>query len=101
MIGCWSPRQLLDPLADVVTERVGRNGIVGAPALKVLQSGPLLSDDQKEIGSLIVLEAENAGAVEAFLGRDPYVQSGLFAERRVHPWLWRRGNPYLSSSQGL
>jgi uncharacterized protein YciI len=64
-----------------------------------LQSGPLLADDGREFGSLIVVEAESASAVEAFLDRDPYVQAGLFARRHVHPWVWRRGNPYLSSSE--
>ncbi|HEY1942294.1 MAG TPA: YciI family protein [Roseiarcus sp.] len=66
-----------------------------APGLRVLQSGPLLSPDGGECGSLLVLEAETAQAVEAFLSRDPYVQAGLFASSEIHPWLWRRGNPYL------
>ena len=72
----------------------------GAPALRVLQSGPLLSPEGRECGSLLVIEAEAADAVEAFFSRDPYVEAGLFASFEIHPWLWRRGNPYLSSSEG-
>ena len=72
----------------------------GAPALRVLQSGPLLSPDGRECGSLLVVEAETAGAVEAFLGADPYVKAGLFAAVEVHPWLWRRGNPFIQPPEG-
>ena len=70
-----------------------------APSLRVLQSGPLLSGEGGECGSLLVIEAETAGAVEAFVSRDPYARAGLFASVEVHPWLWRRGNPYLSTER--
>lgn len=71
-----------------------------APGLHVLQSGPLLSPDGVEWGSLLVIEAETAEAVEAFVSRDPYVQAGLFASSEIHPWFWRRGNPYLTPAAG-
>jgi uncharacterized protein len=71
----------------------------GAPSLKVLQSGPLLSPEGVEQGSLLVLEADAAGTVEAFVRRDPYVEAGLFASFEIHPWLWRRGNPYLDETE--
>ena len=72
----------------------------GAPSLRVLQSGPLLSAAGQECGSLLVIEAETTSAIEAFLSRDPYVEAGLFASSAIHPWHWRRGNPYLFSSKG-
>jgi uncharacterized protein len=72
----------------------------GAPSLRVLQSGPLLSPEGVEQGSLLVCEAEAVGAVEAFVRRDPYVEAGLFASFEIHPWLWRRGNPYLGETEG-
>lgn len=73
----------------------------GAPQLRVLQSGPLLSPEGVQVGSLVVIEAETAGAVEAFMSRDPYVRAGLFSSFEARPWLWRRGNPYLSPFQGF
>jgi uncharacterized protein YciI len=73
----------------------------GAPLLRVLQSGPPLSAEGAECGCLLVIEAETAAAVETFAGRDPYVAAGLFASFEIHPWLWRRGNPYLSPSEGI
>lgn len=70
----------------------------GTPFLRVLQSGPLLGPDGSEIGSAIVVEAGNASEVEDFVSSDPYFQAGLFASHEVHPWVWRRGNPYLQST---
>ena len=72
----------------------------GAPGLRVLQSGPLLSADDREEGSLLVIEAETAAIVESFMNRDPYALAGLVASREIRPWLWRRGNPYLASGSG-
>lgn len=66
-----------------------------APNLRVLQSGPLLDDDEREIGSLLIFEADAIEAVEKFFARDPYVLAGLFDSYEVRRWLWRRGNPYL------
>ena len=71
-----------------------------APGLRVLQSGPLLSEQGVEHGSLVVVEADEVGTVRAFLDRDPYVAAGLFATIDVHPWLWSRGNPYLHKAEG-
>jgi uncharacterized protein len=66
----------------------------GAPGLRVLQSGPLLSPEGAECGSLLVVEAENREAAQTFFDRDPYVVARLFDSFEIHPWLWRRGNPY-------
>lgn len=66
-----------------------------APGVRVLQSGPMLDPGGEECGSLLVLEADTVARVEAFVGRDPYRQAGLFAATEVRPWLWRRGNPHL------
>ena len=66
----------------------------GMPMVRVLQSGPLLSDYGAEHGSLIVVEAADKLLVEEFFRRDPYVEAGLFNTFEIHEWLWRRGNPY-------
>ncbi|MFD1880669.1 YciI family protein [Paracoccus pacificus] len=67
----------------------------GAPGVRVLQSGPLLSPDGSERGSLIVLKADSVAGAQSFVDADPYNQAGLFETVEIHPWLWRRGNPYL------
>lgn len=72
----------------------------GAHDLRVLQSGPLLSEQGLEHGSLLVVEADQASTVRAFVDQDPYVAAGLFASIDVHSWLWSRGNPHLDRAEG-
>lgn len=67
----------------------------GAPGLRVLQSGPWLDAQGREAGSLLIVEAGSQQTVEAFVHADPYRQAGLFAHYAIHPWVWRRGNPFL------
>jgi uncharacterized protein len=67
-----------------------------ADGLRVLQTGPLLSETGVEAGSLLILEASSVEAVQAFMKADPYSQAGLFAQMEIHEWAWRRGNPYLA-----
>ena len=40
--------------------------------------GPMLDDDGVMCGSLIVVQAENRAAAEAFAAGDPYALAGLF-----------------------
>jgi uncharacterized protein YciI len=55
--------------------------------------GPLLDADGRMIGSLLVVEAASAAAVEAFVGGDPYQLADLYGSVRVHPFNWGLGNP--------
>jgi uncharacterized protein len=71
----------------------------GGPGVRVLQSGPLLSLDSVEHGSLIVVEAADKPSVEEFLKRDPYMEAELFSTYEIHQWLWRRGNPHIDSAK--
>lgn len=63
--------------------------------LRVLQSGPLLDEQGRERGSLIMFEAQSRELVERFVDSDPYVRANLFREITLDEWAWRRGNPYL------
>ena len=47
---------------------------------EVVIAGPLLADDGKMCGSLIVLDVKDRTEAEAFADGDPYAQSGLFAQ---------------------
>jgi uncharacterized protein YciI len=68
----------------------------GATELKVLQSGPLLDDLDREVGSLVIVDAASRADVEAFCKADPYAQAGIVQRRLIHSWAWKRGNPYLN-----
>ena len=45
----------------------------------VVFGGPMLDDDGAMCGSLIVVQAEDRAAAEAFAAGDPYALAGLFA----------------------
>lgn len=61
-----------------------------AAPLRLVMGGPLLSDDgQTALGSLMVVEAEDRAAVEAFSRSDPFRRTGVWQEVRIHPFLKR------------
>lgn len=50
-------------------------------------AGPLRGDDDdKPVGSLIVLDAAGIEAVRIFAHNDPYAQAGLFRRVEIHPF---------------
>ncbi len=54
---------------------------------KVRLAGPILDEDETTmIGSIIVLEAENRAAAQAFADQDPYRLAGLFAQVSIYPF---------------
>ncbi len=53
----------------------------------VLQlGGPFLDDAGEMAGSLLIIEAPDLAAAEAFADADPYNQAGLYERRDVRPW---------------
>lgn len=50
-------------------------------------AGPFLTRDAepKPCGSLLIFEAEDLAAAEAFAAADPYAKAGLFLSVRVEP----------------
>jgi uncharacterized protein len=54
---------------------------------RIRMAGPLLAEDgATPIGSLLIVEAADRAAIEAFCAGDPYAHAGLFAEVRQTPW---------------
>jgi hypothetical protein len=49
-------------------------------------AGPLLDASGDMAGSLFVMEADAAAAVEAFTAADPYTLAGLFERVEIRPW---------------
>ncbi len=70
----------------------------GGDGVEVLLSGPTLSDDGRETGSVIVVRATGHPAAVAFFDGDPYHAADLFAERDLRPWDWRRGNRWIETA---
>jgi len=48
--------------------------------------GPLLDGEGKPAGSLLVIEAPDQAAAEAFARGDPYAAAGLFARTEIRPF---------------
>jgi len=56
-------------------------------------AGPFLDGEGKPNGSLVVVEAADAGAAAAISAADPYAKAGLFESVEVRPWTWTFNNP--------
>ncbi|MDR5652477.1 YciI family protein [Ruixingdingia sedimenti] len=48
-------------------------------------AGPFIEDD-RPVGSLVIVETADRAAAEAFAANDPYARAGLFAEVTVNEW---------------
>ena len=62
---------------------------LGAPGHRegVILCGPLLADDGVGwVGSALLVQLGDRGAVEALLAGAPYVRAGLYASVEVHDW---------------
>ncbi len=59
----------------------------GDHPVRVVQAGVMLDDATGEMsGSLLVVQAESAQAVRAFVDGDPYVAAGVYATIDIRPW---------------
>ena len=56
-------------------------------------AGPFLGDDDKPVGSMLVLDAENAEGARAIAAEDPYAKAGVFGSVTVRRWNWTVKNP--------
>jgi uncharacterized protein YciI len=62
--------------------------------VRVRVAGPTLAADSETMnGSLLIVEAEDLAAVEAFVADDPYSQAGLFETVVIRPFHWGLGQP--------
>ena len=52
---------------------------------KVIFAGPFL-EEEKPVGSMVVLDVATRAEAEAFAAQDPYAKAGLFDEVVVREW---------------
>ena len=48
--------------------------------------GPLLNENDQPRGSLLIIEAVDRAAAEAFAAGDPYRTEGVFEKVEIRPW---------------
>ena len=58
----------------------------GMPPGFIRLGGPFLDEQGDMAGSLIIIEAEDMAAAEAFSLADPYRKAGLFERVEIRPW---------------
>ena len=66
-------------------------GLESTGVLKM--AGPLLGDDEKPIGSLVIIATETKAEAEDIAAQDPYAIAGLFASTEIRAFNWAFKNP--------
>jgi uncharacterized protein YciI len=59
---------------------------MAAQGERVKLGGPFLGPDGGMVGSLVIIEAPDPAAAQAFAAADPFTTGGLFASCDVRPW---------------
>jgi len=56
-------------------------------------AGPFLDNQDRMIGSMLILDCANENEARALLASDPYAQAGLFISVELRAWRWIIGEP--------
>ncbi len=76
-----------DASAGPLVEEHRRYFGAGGNEERIIQRGPLLSDDGGDwVGSVVLAELPGRAAAEAMVGGDPYALAGLYASVEIHDW---------------
>lgn len=67
------------------------NSLEASGVLKM--AGPLLDDEEKPMGSLLVISAGDIKEAEAIAAGDPYAMADLFASTEIRAFNWVFKNP--------
>lgn len=52
----------------------------------IVQAGPFLDADGQMCGSLLIYQADDMSAAQAWADADPYAKAGLFQSVDIRPW---------------
>lgn len=53
---------------------------------RIKMGGAMLNEDERPLGSLLIVEADDRKAIDALLEEDPYGKAGVFERVDVRPW---------------
>lgn len=56
-------------------------------------AGPMLGDDGKPMGSILIFETNTLEAAQDFAASDPFAKAGLFESVEVRAWNWTFNAP--------
>ena len=68
----------------MATRQAHLDYVRGSSLVKI--GGPMLNDAGEMAGSMLVLEAEDLAAAQAFAAADPYAVAGLFEKVELRPF---------------
>ncbi len=54
----------------------------------LMAAGPFLDDQDRMIGSMLIVDVADQAAAQAFADNDPFAKGGLFAHSEVRRWRW-------------
>ncbi|HWA62551.1 MAG TPA: YciI family protein [Caulobacteraceae bacterium] len=75
-----------DSLALRMATREKHFAYIGGHPGVVRLGGPFLNEAGEMAGSLMLIEAADLAAAQAFSDADPYTRAGLFERRDIRPW---------------
>ncbi len=80
-------RSGVDAAVDELVEKHRRYFVERRYVDRLIERGPLLSDDGLEwVGSAMLVEVPGRAAVEEMLADEPYVEAGLYEKIEIHDW---------------
>ena len=53
---------------------------------RIKMGGAMLNEDEQPLGSLLIIEAEDQGAIETLVKGDPFAKAGVFERIDIRPW---------------
>jgi uncharacterized protein YciI len=59
----------------------------------LLAAGPFLDDEDRMIGSLLIVDVASEAEARAFAENDPFAKAGLFSSTAIRKWRWSVGAP--------
>ena len=54
----------------------------------LLAAGPFLDEQDRSIGSLLIVDVPDEAAAKRFADGDPFAKVGLFASTEIKKWRW-------------
>jgi uncharacterized protein len=61
-------------------------GYLESQAAQIRPGGPFLDEDDPPVGSVLIVEAADRPAAEAFAADDPYHDERVFERVEIRPW---------------
>lgn len=66
---------------------------------RIKVGGGMLNEDDRPLGSLLIIEAVDRAAIQALLDKDPYSKAGVFERVDIRPWRPALGS-WLDGTKG-